>query len=110
MIARLAEQTGASIRRVCQVIAEPRSSFYHAAKPTARQVADGSMGELIETVFRHHRQRYGYRRVAQELADRAVTCAPARIRRLMAARSLRAMPVKAVTRLIGPTRLIRSVM
>jgi len=94
MIQRLAQQTGGSIRQVCGVLEEPRSSFYHAATPTARQVADGELGELIQTVFDHHRKRYGYRRLREELSDRGVTCAPARIRRLMAQRSLRALQPK----------------
>jgi len=58
MIALVAQQTGGSIRQVCAVLGEPRSSFYDAATPTARQVADVSLGELIETIFRHHRRRY----------------------------------------------------
>lgn len=94
MIERVAQQTGGSIRQVCEVLGESRSSFYHAATPTATQMADASLGELIETVFRRHRRRYGYRRLAEELSDRGVTCAPARIRRLMAQRSLRALQPK----------------
>jgi transposase InsO family protein len=91
MIELLAKKTGASIRKVCVVLEQPRSSFYHAAAPTSNQIADLQMGDLIETIFRHHRRRYGYRRVVAELADRQVACAPARARRLMAQRSLRAL-------------------
>lgn len=94
MITQLAQQTGASIRRVCTVLEQPRSSFYHAAKPTAAQVADLQLGDLIESLFRHHRRRYGYRRLGAELADRGVTCSAARIRRLMAQRGLRALQPK----------------
>jgi len=94
MIERIAQQTGGSIRQVCGALEEPRSSFYHAATPTATQVADGDLGALLETLFHHHRKRYGYRRLAAELADQGVTCAPARIRRLMAQRSLRALQPK----------------
>ena len=94
MIERVAQQTGSSLRKVCAVLGESRSSFYHAATPTATQVADASLGDLIETVFRHHRRRYGYRRLGEELSDRGVTCAPARIRRIMAQRSLRALQPK----------------
>ena len=94
MIARVAQETGGSIRQVCRVLEEPRSSFYHAALPTATQVADASLGDLIEIAFRDHRRRYGYRRLGEELSDRGVTCAPARIRRLMAQRSLRALQPK----------------
>ena len=94
MIELIALQTGGGIRKVCAVLGRARSSFYHAATPTATQVADAGIGDLIETVFRRHRRRYGYRRVAQELSDRGVVCAPARIRRLMAQRALRAIQPK----------------
>jgi len=39
MILTVAQKTGASIRKVCEVLGEARSSFYHAAAPTATQVA-----------------------------------------------------------------------
>ena len=94
MIELVAKQTGGSIRKVCEALGEARSSFYHASNPTATQVADVGLGELIETVFRNHRKRYGYRRLTKELSDRGVTCAPARVRRLMAQRSLRALQPK----------------
>jgi len=94
MITLIAEQTGGSIRQVCTVLGAARSSFYGAATPSATQLADVTMGELIETIFRRHRRRYGYRRLVEELADQGVTCAPARVRRLMAQRGLRALQPK----------------
>jgi len=94
MIQIVAQKTGGSVRKVCAVLGEARSSFYHAATPTATQVADAGFGDLIEAVFRRHRRRYGYRRVAQDLADRGVICAPGRIRRLMAQRALHALQPK----------------
>lgn len=94
MIQQIAEQTGGSLRKVCAVLGEARSNFYHAAAPTATQRADAATGELIEALFRRHRRRYGYRRIGEELADRGVVCAPARIRRMMAQRGLRAIQPK----------------
>jgi putative transposase len=94
MIQVIAQKTGGSIRKVCAVLGKARSSFYHASAPTATQVADAGLGELIEAVFRRHRRRYGYRRLAQDLSDRGVICAPARIRRLMAQRALHAIQPK----------------
>ena len=94
MIQLVAQKTGGSIRKVCAVLGQARSSFYHASTPTATQVADTHLGDLIETVFRRHRRRYGYRRLSEELSDRGVTCAPARIRRLMAQRALQAIAPK----------------
>jgi transposase InsO family protein len=91
MIDLLARKTGASVRKVCEVLGESRSSFYHSATPTKSRVADLQMGDLIETVFRRHRRRYGYRRLVAELADQKIACGPARVRRLMAQRRLRAL-------------------
>ena len=91
MIQIVAQKTGGSIRKVCAVLEEARSSFYHAATPTARQVTDGSLADLIEAVFRRHRRRYGYRRLVLDLSDRGVRCGPTRMRRLMAQRALRAI-------------------
>jgi len=94
MIARIAQGTGGSVRKVCAVLDKPRSSFYHAAQPTATQLADAELGDLIETLFHHHRKRYGYRRLVEELADQGRKCAPARVRRLLAERGLRALQPK----------------
>jgi len=94
MIEHIAQQTGGSVRRVCAVLNEPRSSFYHASVPTATQVNDARIGDLLETIFRHHRRRYGYRRLAEVLADRGITCSHARVRRLMAQRGLHALQPK----------------
>jgi transposase InsO family protein len=94
MIQLVAQKTGGSIRKGCVVLGEARSSFDHAAAPTATQVADAGLGDLIEAVFRRHRRRYGCRRLAEELADRGGTCASSRIRRLMAQRGLHAIQPK----------------
>jgi putative transposase len=94
MIQLVAQKTGGSIRKVCTVLREARSSFYHASTPTMTQVADVGLGDLLGAIFRRHRKRYGYRRLADELADRGVTCSPARVRRLMAQRGLRALQPK----------------
>lgn len=94
MIALIAQQTGGSVRAVCAALELPRSSFYHAAVPTPTQDADAEISPLVEAVFKRHRRRYGYRRIGEELSDRGVTCAPARIRRLMTARGLHALQPK----------------
>jgi putative transposase len=94
MIQKIAHQTGGSVRAVCAALAVPRSSFDHAARPTATQSTDATLGSHIEAIFKGHRRRYGYRRVGAELSDSGVVCAPARIRRLMTARGLRAIQPK----------------
>lgn len=94
MIQTIAQETGASIRQVCATLGEARSSFYHGAAPTPTQASDTALGAQLEKIFKEHRRRYGYRRLAQVLADQGITCAPARIRRLMAQRGLRALQPK----------------
>lgn len=97
MILQLQHQTGASLRQVCKALALPRSSFYHAAAPTPAQKEDSHLAQLIEEIFKRHRRRYGYRRIRRELSDRAIVCAPARLRRLMKQRGLRAIQPKNYT-------------
>jgi len=87
----IARKTGASIRKVCQTLQLPRSSFYEAAEPSASALADQKLGDLIEEIFRTHRRRYGVRRIHEELTDRGVQCAHSRIRKLMRQRGLKAI-------------------
>jgi putative transposase len=94
MILRISNDTGSSARRICAVLDAPRSTFYHAKSPTPSQLSDQQMGAHIERIFRTHRRRYGYRRILSELADEGRVCAPARVRRLMAQRGLRAIAPK----------------
>ena len=94
MIDSISLKTGASIRRVCKVLGCPRSSYHAADKPTATQLDDQVLGDRIETAFREHRRRYGYRRLHQELRDLGLACCPARVRRLMKERRLRALQPK----------------
>ena len=62
--------------------------------PTPTQSADRRIGDLIETLFKHPRRRYGYRRLGEELAEAGEVCAPDRIRRIMRQRGLRALQPK----------------
>lgn len=94
MIEHIHQQTGHGIRPICQVLGVPRSSYYHAAKPTRCQSADIELGEVIEGIFKRHRRRYGYRRIHSDLSDRGTVCAAARVRRIMEERGLRAIQPK----------------
>jgi transposase InsO family protein len=55
------------------------------------EIEDRRLGDQIETVFKRHRARYGYRRIREELAEEGVNCGGSRIRRLMKERGLRAI-------------------
>ena len=94
MIDDLRAATGQGIRRVCDVLHVPRSSYYHATSPTAAELSDRDIGRRIEGIFNRHRRRYGHRRIWRELADAGITCATARVRRIMAERGLKAIQPK----------------
>lgn len=94
MIEDIKDATGHPIRRICAVLGVPRSSYYHAAGPTPTRRADLEIGGKIEEIFGRHRRRYGYRRIHADLRDLGITCAPARVRRIMAERGLRAIQPK----------------
>jgi transposase InsO family protein len=91
MIHNIHQSTGHGIRPICSALDVPRSSYYHAAAPTPRQRSDQEVGDMIEAIFKHHRRRYGYRRIWQQLADQGMVCAPDRVRRIMMERGLRAL-------------------
>ena len=94
MIGDIHHTTGHGIRPICTTLQVPRSSYYHAAAPTLTQRSDQEIGDIIETIFKRHRRRYGYRRIREELADREITCAPDRVRRIMQERGLKAIQPK----------------
>ena len=94
MIESIHQQTGHAIRPICQVLGVPRSSYYHASEPTPYQSADLVIGLAIQSIFKRHRRRYGYRRIHAELADQGIICAAARVRRIMEERGLHAIQPK----------------
>jgi putative transposase len=91
MIGDIHQVTKHPIRLICASLEVPRSSYYHAAKPTPTQISDLAMGDRVEAIFRSHRRRYGYRRIQSDLRDEGLICAPARVRRLMKERGLKAI-------------------
>jgi putative transposase len=94
MIDKIHQATSHGIRRICLTLEVPRSSYYHAAQPTPMQSSDEEIGLEIEGIFKRHRRRYGYRRIKNQLADQGIVCAPARIRRIMLERGLKAIQPK----------------
>ena len=94
MIRSIETKTGAPIREICRVLGLPRSSFYSAATETPTAVSDRHLTPIINEIFKRHRRRYGYRRIASEPGGLGITCAPARVRRLMAANGLIALQPK----------------
>ena len=94
MIDDIRRTTGHGVRPICEALGVPRSSYYHAAKPTATERSDLEIGERIEAIFKRHRRRYGYRRILRELVDLGIVCSASRVRRIMAQRGLKAIQPK----------------
>lgn len=94
MIHVIAQSTGHSVRRICESLQVPRSSYYHAAAPTASQRSDAQMSQAIGAIFHQHRRRYGYRRIWKQLDAEGIICAPDRVRRLMQEQGLIAIQPK----------------
>lgn len=97
MISSIKDKTRAGIRMICRVLDSPRSSYYQAAKETPTATRDRELSPIITAIFHNHCRRYGYRRIASDLEDLGITCAPARVRRLMAENGLRALQPKSFT-------------
>jgi transposase InsO family protein len=97
MITRIAQVTGHSVRRICEVLKVPRSSHYHAASPTLHSLADTELAASITKIFHQHRRRYGHRRICRQLDAEGVICCPRRVRRLMRERQLVALQPKSFT-------------
>ncbi len=51
MIDSIHRSTGHSIRLICSVLDLPRSSYYHAARPTPSQSRDYTLEAVIEDTF-----------------------------------------------------------
>jgi putative transposase len=97
MIDSIRAKTGARIRKICRVLKLPRSSYYHAATETPTVTSDRELTPVITDIFNSHVRRYGYRRIYSDLVDLNITCAPARVRRLMVENGLRALQPKSYT-------------
>lgn len=97
MIITITAATGHGVRRVCEVLQVPRSSYCHAAEPTQSDLDDAQMAETIRAIFHQHRRRYGYRRIWEQLKAQGHVCAPCRVRRLMQEHGLIAIQPKSFT-------------
>ena len=53
MIDAIRATTSHGVRRICEVLDVPRSSYCHAASPTATALSDREIGERIEEDFTH---------------------------------------------------------
>ncbi|MFB6395927.1 IS3 family transposase [Polymorphospora lycopeni] len=75
------------VKRLCQILGVPRSSYYHwrsaAAGRAARQAADAALADRIRAVHAAHDGTYGAPRIAAELRDAGMRVNRKRVARVM---------------------------
>ena len=74
-----------SVSVLCQTLRVSRSAYYAWRRDQCgpRRHKDNRLKSMIQTIFWEHKRRYGARRIATELADRAEACGRRRVGRLM---------------------------
>ena len=80
-----------TVADLCAAFDVSRSGYYawHAAGPSARQVADTALLADVQAIHTRHQKRYGAPRIRQELKKRGQRHGTKRIARLMRADGLR---------------------
>ncbi|MGI8794158.1 MAG: IS3 family transposase, partial [Acidimicrobiales bacterium] len=83
-------QTDLSVKRMCELVGLPWSSFYAWVnrEPSARDVADVVLLEVIRDIYRRSRSTYGVPRVYGQLRRSGHRVARSRVARLMRANNL----------------------
>lgn len=83
-------QVDLSVKRMCELVGVPRSSFYAWAThtPSARDLADAELLEVIADIYRRSRNTYGVPRVYGQLRRSGRRVARSRVARLMRANGL----------------------
>lgn len=78
-------QTDLPVKRMCELVELPRSSFYAwmTRKPSARELADVELLEQIRDIYRRSRNTYGVPRVVGQLRLTGRRVARSRVARLM---------------------------
>lgn len=78
---------------ICDTLGVCRSAYYawRAAEPGLRHRELEELTPTIGAIFRQHRRRYGARRIAAELKDRAIVCSAKRVAQVLKNQGLRAI-------------------
>ena len=83
-------QADLPVKRMCELVELPRSSFYAWINhtPSARELADAELLEVIVDIYRRSRHTYGVPRVYGQLRRSGRRVARSRVARLMRANNL----------------------
>lgn len=79
-----------NVAKACEMLEVSRSAFYewHQHVPSARQLADGELGERIQSIYDESRGTYGWPRVHLALRDEGVHVGRKRVARIMRTKGL----------------------
>ena len=83
-------QVDLPVKRMCELVEVPRSSFYAWTNhtPSARDLADAELLEVIRDIYARSRNTYGVPRMVGQLRNRGKRVARSRVARLMRANGL----------------------
>lgn len=79
--------------QICETVRISRSAFYawKTADVSDREAMEQELVPSVRVIFRHHKRRYGARRIANELRQKGVPCSNRMAARLMKTQGLRAI-------------------
>ena len=82
-----------SVEKMCKVLKVSRSGYYNwlARKPSARQIDNQDILQLIREIHKESKGRYGSPKITRELCKRGIQVSRPRVARLMKAAGIRSV-------------------
>ena len=82
--------------QICETLKVTRGAYYRwqASDVSDRETAEQALIPEVHQIFRHHKRRYGARRIAIEIRKQGHICSPRKAAKLMKTQGLRAIQPK----------------
>lgn len=82
--------------QICETLNVTRGAYYQwrTSDVSSREAAEQTLLPAVRQIFRHHKRRYGARRIAIEIQKQGHLCSPRRAAKLMKKQGLRAIQPK----------------
>lgn len=96
MVESLSQERPWPVAQICETLNVTRGAYYQwqACDVTERDAVDQTLIPEVRQIFRHHKGRYGARRIAIEIRKQGHICSPRKAARLMKTQGLRAIQPK----------------
>ena len=84
------------VAQICETLNVTRGAYYQwqAADVSDREAVEKTLIPEVRQIFRHHKRRYGARRIAIEIRKQGHNCSPRKAAKLMKTQGLRAIQPK----------------